>query len=144
MSEEIIEIKSFSQEIYQFICKLTKQLSPKAVVPSEEDFCKMLEDSGFHLFVIQNDNGLPVGMLTVVIYQTPSGRKAWIEDVVVDERVRGQGYGKMLMRHSIDYCGNTGANTISLTSNPSRIEANKMYQSLGFHIYETNVYKIVY
>jgi ribosomal protein S18 acetylase RimI-like enzyme len=65
-----------------------------------------------------------------------------IEDVVVDEKRRGEGIGKKMMIHAIEYAKKTGVTKIELTSHPSRVEANKLYRSLEFSLIETNVYRL--
>ena len=142
MSEKISEVKVFSPEIYWFVCRMTKELSPDREGPSEEAFRAILDSESAHLFVLQDVEGMPVGTLSVGIYRTPTGCKAWIEDVIVDYEFRGLGYGKMLVEYAIAFISNSGAETISLTSNSSRIAANQLYQSLGFERYETNLYKM--
>ena len=81
-------------------------------------------------------------MVTLCIYQSPTGRKAWIEDVVVDQNYRGKGYGKVMIEKVIEQCRNRGNVTLMLTSRPSRVAANQLYKSLGFETKETNVYKM--
>jgi len=142
MLEKIIEIKEFSPEIYRFVCRLTKELSPNREDLSKEAFQAILDSENAHLFVLQGTDDIPVGTLSVGIYRTPTGCKAWIEDIVVDHEFRGLGYGKKLVEFAIAFIGNSGADTISLTSNPSRIAANQLYQTLGFERYETNIYKM--
>jgi GNAT superfamily N-acetyltransferase len=92
--------------------------------------------------VLHDANGAPVGTLAVGIYRTPTGCKAWIEDVVVDHAHRGFGYGKKMVEYAIGFIRDSGADTISLTSNPSRIAANQLYQQLDFELYPTNYYKM--
>ena len=142
MSEKIIEIKSFSQDIHKFVCRLTAHLSPNSKVLSEKEFRDILDSESAHLLVLYDKNETPAAMLTVGVYRTPTGHKAWIEDVVVDDLCRGCGYGKKIIEYAIDFIRDLGADTISLTSNPSRIAANKLYQTSGFEPYKTNVYKI--
>ena len=142
MSENIIEIKTFSPEIYSLVCRLIRQLLPDRDAPSEKTFRAILDSDNTHLFVIHDAEGTPVGMLSVGFYHTPSGCKAWIEDVVVDAAYRGCGYGKKIVEYAIDYIRYSGADSISLTTNPSRIAANRLYSVLGFEKYETNVYKM--
>ena len=138
----IVEIKVFSEDIYQFVSKLTNQLTVGKKALSEHAFRVILESPNSHFFVIYGTDGTPAGMLTVVIYSTVTGSKALIEDVTVDETYRGRGYGKKIVEHAIEFIRRSGVETISLTSNPSRIAANKLYQKLGFEEYETNVYKM--
>ena len=142
MSEKIVEIDAFSPEIYRFVCRLIPQLLPNRDVPAEKAFREMLDSENAHLFVMQNAEGTPVAMLSVGFYRTPSGYKAWMEDVVVDAVYRGCGYGKKIVEYAIGFIRDSGADSISLTTNPSRIAANHLYQSLGFEKYETNVFKM--
>ncbi len=53
----------------------------------------------------------------------------------------GQGIGEALNRAAIDEARRRGAKDVSLTSRPKREAANRLYQRIGFEIYETNVYK---
>lgn len=82
-----------------------------------------------------------VGTLTLVMFPIPTGRRAWIEDVVVDESARGQGVGTALTRRAIERAREAGARTVDLTSRPSRGAANAMYSRLGFRQRTTNVYR---
>ena len=142
MSEKISEINVYSEEIYLFVSKLINQLTVRQNVFSRETFNEILKMPNVHLFVMQDDNEILVGTTTVGIYSTPTGKKAWIEDVVIDETARGKGYGKKIVEHVINFVRNLGVNKLSLTSNPSRIAANNLYKTLGFEKYETNVYKM--
>jgi len=80
-------------------------------------------------------------MLSIGTYNIPTGRKAWIEDVVVDESQRGRGFGDELVKFAIEYSKSLDARSVALTSRPSRVEANELYKKLGFVQHETNVYK---
>ena len=79
--------------------------------------------------------------LTLVIFRIPTGMRAWIEDVVVDEAARGHGVGEALNRFALDLAKRRGCKTVDLTSRPSREAANRMYQRIGFQARETNVYR---
>ena len=80
-------------------------------------------------------------MLTIGTYDFLSGTKVWIEDVVVDESQRGKGIGKELTLFAIGFAKSLGAESVELTSRPSRIAANSLYKKLGFVLRETNVYR---
>jgi ribosomal protein S18 acetylase RimI-like enzyme len=82
-----------------------------------------------------------VGMLTLVTFAIPTGIRAIIEDVVVDERYRGQGVAQALTREALVRADAAGARTVDLTSRPSREEANRLYQKLGFQKRDSNVYR---
>lgn len=84
--------------------------------------------------------GLIVGLLTLIVYPTPSGVRARIEDVVVDESARGRGVASALIQSALEMAKQKGADGVALTSNPRRESANRLYQKLGFTRWETNVY----
>ena len=93
------------------------------------------------LLVARDPDGTIVGSLTLVVFPIPTGSRAWIEDVVVDEAARGQGVGDALTRAMVERSREFGAVTVDLTSSPSREAANRLYQRLGFERRETNVYR---
>ena len=85
-------------------------------------------------------DGEVMGMCTVGFYTSPTGRKAWIEDVVVDAQCRGLHLGERLVASAVSFAEREGFNTLMLTSRPSRVAANRLYQKVGFERKETNVY----
>jgi ribosomal protein S18 acetylase RimI-like enzyme len=80
-------------------------------------------------------------MLTLIVFRIPTGVRAWIEDVVVDETVRGRGVGEGLSQEAVRRAVELGARTVELTSRPSREAANRLYQRLGFALRDSNVYR---
>ena len=84
-----------------------------------------------------------VGALTLVVFRIPTAVRAWIEDVVVDAGARGRGVGELLTREAIALAAKRGAQTIDLTSRPSRETARRLYERAGFSIRNTNVYRYV-
>jgi len=101
---------------------------------------------GTHLLVARAslDGGAAatiVGTLTLVVFRIPTGLRAWIEDVVVDESARGRGVGEALTMAAIGLAAGAGARTVDLTSRPTREAANRLYRRLGFELRETNVYR---
>jgi ribosomal protein S18 acetylase RimI-like enzyme len=81
-----------------------------------------------------------VGILCLTVYRVPTGLRSVIEDVIVDEHARRRGIGEALLRYAIELARAAGADGISLTSNPQREGANRLYQSLGFELRKTNPY----
>jgi ribosomal protein S18 acetylase RimI-like enzyme len=86
-------------------------------------------------------DGRIVGTLTLVVFRIPTGVRAWIEDVVVDDAARGHGVGELLNVRALEVARSKGAKTVDLTSRPSREAANRLYQRIGFQPRETNVYR---
>ncbi len=76
-----------------------------------------------------------------MFYRVPTGVRARIEDLVVSSSRRGLGLGRALMLCAMQAARDGQAHVLDLTSNPSRIRANALYQQLGFQRWETNVYR---
>ena len=137
----IIEIKTYSPEYHEAMQRFLNQLTTSPMVLTESMFHQLLDSENSHLFFIIKDEQI-AGMLTVGIYHSPTGGKAWIEDVVVDETFRGQGLSKQLVAHAIEFVKSQQIPLLMLTSNSKRIAANKLYQAIGFERKETNVYRM--
>ena len=127
-------------EIVEAIARLLPQLSRSAPPPTAEQLEDIATSPASHLLVARVDDEI-VGALTLVVFRIPTGMRAWIEDVVVDEAARGHGVGEALNREALRLAKERGAITVDLTSRPSREAANRMYQRLGFTQRETNVYR---
>ena len=126
---------------YEAVCRLMGQLTTRSIAFSLEDYQRLLASPSSKLFLLSCEDRV-VGMLTVGMYASPTGTKAWIEDVVVDESLRGSGLGRVLVEHAIAFCKEEGIDTVYLTSNPKRVAANALYQAVGFVRKETNMYKM--
>lgn len=136
-----IEIEDLKPDYLEAINRLIAQLCTSSHTFTEAELNSLIASPQSHLYALEYDEKI-IGMVTLCIYQCPTGRKAWIEDVVVDQNHRGKGYGKLMLRKAMEECQNRGNVTLMLTSRPSRIVANQLYQSLGFEKRETNVYKM--
>ncbi len=137
---KIEELTDFSAQALDAINGLLPQLSPSVVVLEESDLRNIVDSESIKLFLAIDEDGV-FGMLSLVLFRIPTGRKAWVEDVVVDEKARGRGVGKLLTEHAIQVAREHGAHSVDLTSRPSREAANALYQRVGFEQRETNVYR---
>lgn len=138
---KIERITSADSSTAEAISLLLKQLSSQEFIFTERELAALINDPSSTLFLLYAE-GKIAGMLTLGTYLSPTGRKAWIEDVVVDSIYRGKGYGKMLVEHAIEYARTLSPCTLMLTSNPARIAANELYRASGFEQKITNVYKM--
>jgi ribosomal protein S18 acetylase RimI-like enzyme len=121
--------------------RLVRQLSRSSPPPSAAELDELIGSPACHLLLARDAGGSIVGMLTLAVFRIPTGLRAWIEDVVVDEAARGKGVGAALTNAAIRLADEHGARTVDLTSRPSREAANRLYQRLGFVQRETNVYR---
>jgi ribosomal protein S18 acetylase RimI-like enzyme len=140
-SVTVTEAHSATSELLLAINALLPQLSSTASSLTLDSLRAMIESDGSILLVATDGGGKVVGSLTLGIFRVPTGVRAWIEDVVVDNSARGQGVGSALVLSAIGRSQELGARTVDLTSRPSRVEANRLYQRLGFEARETNVYR---
>ena len=124
------------------ISHLLNSLRSAPVTLEHSHLQDLLAKEDFHLFVAENEEGTIIGMLTLTSCSTLAGEKLWIEDVIVDESHRGHGTGRALLREAISYASDTlKATSITLTSNPSRVQARSLYRSEGFEEYNTGVFR---
>jgi ribosomal protein S18 acetylase RimI-like enzyme len=133
-------VTDVTTELVDALNRLIPQLSANAEPLTSESLREIVTSDASTLFVARSDGAI-VGSLTLVIFPIPSGRRAWIEDVVVDESARGLGIGRGLTRAAIDHAMQHRITTIDLTSRPSRTAANSLYQDMGFSLRQTNVYR---
>jgi len=131
-----------SEELLTAMHRLMAQLTAQPA-PDAAELDDMLSSGATTLFLARQADGTTIiGMAALTVFRVPSGLKAWIEDVVVDEAQRGKGIGQALTEACITHARTRGVSSIHLTSNPRRIAANKLYQKLGFQRHETNLYQL--
>ena len=130
------------EELYQAFQRLVPQLTDNNPPPSLNDLTTLVRDSSSTLMVARNESAEIIGALTLTVYRVPTGIRSIIEDVIVDTSARGQGIGEALIKRAIEVAREKGAANISLTSNPVREAANRLYQRMGFKKRETNAYQL--
>ena len=113
------------------------------MLPSVDDLRALLASPCTTLLLARAGDGAVVGMLALVVFRIPTGLRAFIEDVVVDQGLRGRGVGAALTRRAIELATARGVRTVELTSRPHRLAANALYLKLGFEKRDTSVYRYV-
>ena len=131
---------SASADVLAACHRLIPQLSSSSAPISAQELEEIIESNATVLFAARSGQEI-VGLLTLAIFRIPTGVRAWIEDVVVDNQARGKGVGDALNRAALAEAERRGAKTVDLTSRPSREAANRLYQRLGFKQRDTNVYR---
>ena len=122
---------------------LMRELNPNIPV-TPEMLRRTAEAPGTHLFAAITPEGHIAGCASLCVFDSPTGRKASVEDVVVGWAFRGQGLGRALMEHIVGFARRElGRVDLHLTSRPQRVAANELYRSMGFQRKETNVYVLV-
>ncbi len=131
-----------TNELLNAMNRLIPQLKANFLPPTQDEVSKLVSAEASVVYIARYpDRTAPIiGMLTLVLYRVPTGIRARVEDLVVDESIRGHGIGEELVRHAIRAAHESGADGVTLTSNPKRTAANKLYQKIGFKHWDTNVY----
>lgn len=137
---QIIEVTEVTDDVVAVFDRLIPQLSKSNPPPTRAELEDLVSSGVSHLLLAEED-GVVYGSLTLVLFRIPTGVRAWIEDVVVDDDARGRGVGRLLNERAIEMARAAGATTVDLTSRPSREAANRLYQRIGFVARETNVYR---
>jgi len=133
--------KEFDNKLLENILLLLPQLKITFPPLTREELTTLLASDASTLLTARDEaTGQIVGMLTLIVYRVPTGIRARIEDVVVDESLRGRGIAVELVQRALEIAREKGADGVALTSNPKREAANRLYQKVGFKKWETNVY----
>lgn len=137
---EIVELHTLTNRQVEDIQALMDELTSSVKVSAEMLHNAVLSDNT-RFFAMMEEDGHIVGCASLCVFCSPTGRKASVEDVVVLSSCRGQGYGRKLMEHVINYAKKELAPIeLHLTSNPKRVSANALYKAVAFEQRETNVY----
>ena len=137
-----LELCTLSESQIEDLLGLMKELTADMQVTALQQQ-RSVAAPGTRIFIAENDEKHIVGCATLCVFESPTGRKASVEDVVVLPAYRGQGIGRTLLQRIIDFAKNKLAPIdLRLTSNPVRTEANALYLSMGFEKRDTNVYMI--
>ncbi len=135
------QAREVTPELVEAFARLVPQLSRSAPAPGPQELAAIIDCPTNTVLVARDDHGAVVGTLTLVVFPIPTGMRAWIEDVVVDESARGKGVGEALSREAVARAAAAGARTVDLTSRASRQAANRLYRRIGFVVRDTNVYR---
>jgi ribosomal protein S18 acetylase RimI-like enzyme len=121
---------------------LAKQIGENYHELTDQDMKDMVDSSCNNLLVARHDDQI-VGMVTLLVYRIPYVKKAYIDDLIVDESFRGHGLGSILLDKAIAKAKEMDVAYIDFTSRPRRVAGNSLYEKLGFKKRDTNVYRLI-
>jgi ribosomal protein S18 acetylase RimI-like enzyme len=136
-------LREVTSEVVEAFGRLLPQLSASAA-PLDEAALGAIAESPASTVLLARSDGLIAGSLTLVMFPIPTGMRAWIEDVVVDESARGQGVGAALSLEALRLAQAAGVRTVDLTSRPSRVAAGRLYERIGFTERESRLYRFTF
>ena len=137
---DIVELNAVTEPQVQEVIALMEELDPTIPV-TPEMVRQAVEAVNTHFFAVMEGEHI-VGCASLCVFDSPTGRKASIEDVVIQEAYRGRQLGKQLMQHVIRFAQGLAPIGLQLTSRPEREAANALYQTLGFRKRATNAYRL--
>ena len=134
-----------TDELVAAFARLIPQLSTSAAAPDRDALAQIIATPSNAVLLARDgtESGKIIGALTLVVFRIPTAVRAWIEDVVVDASARDRGVGELLTREAVRLALERGAETIDLTSRPSREAARRLYEKVGFRLRNTGVYRYV-
>lgn len=138
----IEKVNNITAEIYEAVSRLVPQLGSHKIIPTRDELAALIDSESSQLLIARYpaEESAVVGILTISIYRVPTGVRSIVEDVIVDEAMRRLGVAKALLNEAVEIAREAGANGVALTSNFQRVEANLLYQNMGFSKRETNSY----
>jgi ribosomal protein S18 acetylase RimI-like enzyme len=143
VSVDIDVVQEATEEVAAALCHLVPQLSTSAALPDRAAVQRMVDSQATTLLAARLD-GKIVGFLALVMFPIPTGFRAWIEDVIVDEAARGRGIGEALTKKALDLAEAAGARTVDLTTRTHREAAGRLYERVGFSARTTRNYRYTF
>jgi ribosomal protein S18 acetylase RimI-like enzyme len=126
-----IAIRAWQGRDLEQVQALLRLLSDDAVVTSEDA----------PTYVAEID-GRVVGMVTLCVFSTLTGPKAYLDHLVVAPGWRRRGIGRALAQHAITQAAAAGASRIDLTAGERKAAGQALYRSLGFQGRDTGSFRL--
>ena len=140
MTVQVEVLDKVTGEVVEAFGRLLPQLS-RSAPPLGQAELEAVAGCPANTVLMARASGAIVGTTTLVMFPLPTGLRAWIEDVVVDESARGQGAGEAMTREALRLAREAGARTVDLTSRPSREAAGRLYERAGFKLRDSRLYR---
>jgi ribosomal protein S18 acetylase RimI-like enzyme len=142
-SEIVIErVAKFSSEIVDAVRRLIKQEGEHYQSLTDNDVQEMIQNPHGYLFIARHVPTQEIaGMIFVAIYRIPYVKKAYIDDIVVDEKFRKRGIATKLLQIAVEEAKKQHVSYVMLTARTTRV-ANKLYEKLGFQKRESHAYRL--
>jgi ribosomal protein S18 acetylase RimI-like enzyme len=136
-------LEEVTDEVVEAFGRLLPQLS-RSAKPLDAAAIAAVASSPAVTVLLARSDGRIAGSLSLVMFRIPTGLRAWIEDVVVDEAARGQGIGAILTREALRLAKEAGVRTVDLSTRPSRVAAGRLYEREGFKQRDTRMYRYAF
>lgn len=139
MKIAILTKKDLNPAIREQVSQLFKQLSKNKI---QMDLDSVLDESNPVTLAYCQENDEIIGIALMCTYMVISGKKGWIEDVVVDSNARGKGIGRKLMEKLLEIGKEKKLTEILLFTEDHRKSAINLYSNLGFKMKDSRIYTL--
>lgn len=125
-----LELKDL-EEVFELLDELYENKIEYSIFV--EKYKSSLKDNNFYGIVAVEDNKV-VGVLISRIINRLAKKKniLFIDDLIVNEKYRNTGIGKLLIQNAMDYAVSIDCESLELTSLISNTNAHRFYENNGF------------
>lgn len=141
---KITKLDKYTPEAANQIRQLLIQLSRTHKDPGEisKQYIRELIASSYHdILIAQTDDDKIVGVALLSIIANFKKKKAYLEDFVTDDNIRGQGIGSKMWEEMLIWAKNHNCAELDFTSGKGREAAWDFYLHKGATIYDTNFFR---
>ncbi len=127
-----MSVRRATNDDYQSIIGLYSQFTHEPYNITEDDFTEFLDLTSSQIYVVEGLEGNVIGCATMFIEAKlihNLSLVAHIEDVIVSEEFRGQGFGKLLIRHLVQKAQEANCYKVILNCID---EIRPFYETCGF------------
>ena len=139
MKFDILKKTDISQNAQKQVSDLFRQLGGNR---KQVELTDVLDEKNQITLAYCSDKDQIIGIALMCNYNVISGKKGWIEDVVVHSDYRGQGIGRKLMSKLLEVGSEKQLSEILLFTEDHRIPAINLYNDLGFKIKDSRIYSL--
>ena len=119
----------------------------KGVKYTESELAELVADDSRPIFVYEDESGTVLGHMFTVIEESHapkvSHKTLFIDDLCVDEAVRGQKIGEQLYRFALQYAKEIGCYNLTLNVWSANKSAVRFYERQGLTPQETRMEQII-
>jgi ribosomal protein S18 acetylase RimI-like enzyme len=137
MKIDILKKNQINPIIQNQISELFKQLGENK---NQISLTELLDGKNQISLVYCSDKDEIIGIALMCTYKVISGKKGWIEDVVVSSGHRGKGIGRKMMNKLLEIGSEKELSEILLFTEDHRTPAINLYSDLGFKCKESRIY----
>jgi GNAT superfamily N-acetyltransferase len=130
----MIEVRPCTPEDARAVSALLGELGYEVSSEAAAERVRQLNETGSDPTFIAGENGRALGLIALhcchmIQHRAPVAR---ITVLVVDQRARRRGIGRLLIDHALRWAEQRGCELVELTSALNRTEAHAFYRDLGF------------